>query len=361
MSTSESEALITEIERLREAIVGLRPIEASDEEPPLRSVARHDISESKKPKVSGKGKGPILKLRRTLRGSCGKIYAMQWASEGDRLLSASQEGRGRLIVWNAMSAKMLLTVPLQSSWVMSCAYAPSLKFIAGGGLDNKVSVYDADLEKEYKGDRKMLAELNGHEGFISDCKFLSNTQMLTASADSTLLQWDIERQRPINEFIGHDSDVMACALINKSDVFVSGAGDMRNKLWDLRMHNSCVMTFHGHESDVNSVDMFPNGKAFISGSDDMTVQLFDIRACRQIQTLTDLKFNASVSSVAMSRSGRYVFAGYDDRRWRMWDTVSGEILQTYDHDLRVSCVAVQPQGTALCSGSWDSSLKIFSS
>eukprot|EP00954_Amorphochlora_amoebiformis_P000395 31414-Amorphochlora_amoeboformis.AAC.2 len=291
-------------------------------------------SVSRKPKVSGKGKGPILKLRRTLRGSCGKIYAMQWASEGDRLLSASQEGRGRLIVWNAMSAKMLLTVPLQSSWVMSCAYAPSLKFIAGGGLDNKVSVYDADLEKEYKARKSLrkllcgnLEELTFVHREIGKCwRSSTDMRMLTASADSTLLQWDIERQRPINEFIGHDSDVMACALINKSDVFVSGAGDMRNKLWDLRltqeseserdreserqrerereetqgewasiearemqreirgierlliyppsfrMHNSCVMTFHGHESDVNSVDMFPNGKAFISGSDDMTVQ-----------------------------------------------------------------------------------------
>ena len=32
-------------------------------------------------------------------------------------------------------------IPLRSSWVMTCAYAPSGNFVACGGLDNICSIY----------------------------------------------------------------------------------------------------------------------------------------------------------------------------------------------------------------------------
>lgn len=32
-------------------------------------------------------------------------------------------------------------IPLRSSWVMTCAYAPSGAYVACGGLDNVCSIY----------------------------------------------------------------------------------------------------------------------------------------------------------------------------------------------------------------------------
>lgn len=87
-----------------------------------------------------------LRTRRTLRGHLAKIYAMHWGSDsgsGSRnLVSASQDGK--LIVWDSYTTNKVHAIPLRSSWVMTCAYAPSGSFVACGGLDNICSIYRLD-------------------------------------------------------------------------------------------------------------------------------------------------------------------------------------------------------------------------
>ena len=52
-------------------------------------------------------------------------------------------------------------IPLRSSWVMTCAYAPSRNFVACGGLDNICSIYSL---KTREGTVRVSRELNGHTG-----------------------------------------------------------------------------------------------------------------------------------------------------------------------------------------------------
>ena len=69
-----------------------------------------------------------------------------------------------------------------------------------------------------------------------------------------------------------------------------------------------------------------------------------------------------ISSVAFSVSGRLLFAGYDDFNCNVWDTLKGERVGVLAaHDNRVSCLGVSSDGNALCTGSWDSLLKVRSS
>lgn len=53
-------------------------------------------------------------------------------------MSASQDGK--LIVWDGYTTNKVHAIPLRSSWVMTCAYAPSGNYVACGGLDNICSV-----------------------------------------------------------------------------------------------------------------------------------------------------------------------------------------------------------------------------
>ena len=71
-----------------------------------------------------------MRMRRTLRGHLAKIYAMHWASDSRNLVSASQDGK--LIVWDSYSTNKVHAIPLRSSWVMTCAYAPSGNYVACG-------------------------------------------------------------------------------------------------------------------------------------------------------------------------------------------------------------------------------------
>ena len=67
-----------------------------------------------------------------------------------------------------------------------------------------------------------------------------------------------------------------------------------------------------------------------------------------------------ITSVAFSLSGRLLFAGYDDFNCNAWDTLKGDRVMTLGgHENRVSCLGVTADGMALCTGSWDSVLKIM--
>lgn len=118
-----------------------------------------------------------------------------------------------------------------------------------------------------------------------------------------------------------------------------------------------------HVSDVLPLKLtsrfFPNGDAFATGSDDASCKLYDLRADRELNTYVHDNVLCGITSVAFSRSGRILFAGYDDYNVNIWDTLKGERIGVLSgHDNRISCMGTSDDGIALCTGSWDSLLKV---
>lgn len=306
-----------------------------------------------------------MKQRRILKGHFGKIYALHWSAADSRhLVSASQDGK--LIIWNGFTTNKVHAIPLRSSWVMTCAYSPTGQFVACGGLDNLCSVYklpsgNRGAESTATG-QKTYGELAQHEGYLSCCRFVSDEQILTSSGDSTCILWDVETKTPTSIFSDHTGDVMSVSLHDSTKAFVSGSCDATAKLWDYRQSSKqgCVKTFQGHESDINSVQFFPDGNAVGTGSDDSSCRLFDIRAYQQLNKYSNDKILCGITSVAFSKTGKYLFAGYDDYNCYIWDTQLGTLIdQLVGHDNRVSCLGVTEDGKALATGSWDTLLKIW--
>jgi len=280
---------------------------------------------------------------------------MHWSEDKIHLVSASQDGK--LVVWDARTTNKIHAIPLRSSWVMTCAYSPSGGFVACGGLDNICSVYNL---KSREVPIRVSRELNSHTGYLSCCRFLSDRQIVTSSGDMTCILWDIEAGSRITEYNDHNGDVMSISLSpTDKNAFISGGCDATSKLWDMRTAK-CVQTFTGHEGDINSVSFFPNGQSFATGSDDTSCRLYDLRADRELMQYTHDNVVCGITSVAFSISGRFLFAGYDDFNCYVWDTLRGErVYSLQGHDNRVSCLGVSGDGLALCTGSWDSLLKIW--
>jgi len=344
----------------------------------LRTKVENFNSDGKSPLFTAsneKGVQPLnlaLKARRVLKGHFGKIYSMHWGPDGHHLISASQDGK--IIVWNGFTTNKMHVIRLRSSWVMTCAYSPSGGLVACGGLDNICSVYRvpqpaaaasaAASSTEKKEDKQLpsqtYAELAHHEGYLSCCRFVSDSEMLTSSGDASIILWDIEHKSAKHIFNDHTGDVMSVAFTDK--LFASGSVDATVRMWDYRIRKACIKIFTGHESDVNTVSFLPDGagQTVGSGSDDGSVRLFDLLASRQIGSYSDAKIQSGITSVAFTTSGRTLVAGYDDCNMRSFDVLTGSALTEYvGHENRVSCLGVSPKGTAVCTGSWDTLLKIW--
>jgi guanine nucleotide-binding protein G(I)/G(S)/G(T) subunit beta-1 len=309
-----------------------------------------------------------------------QVYAMHWGDRGsvtmqtkDFLVSASQDGK--LIVWNAATMNKHNAIPLRSSWVMTCAFEPSKgELVACGGLDNLCSIYrinpDAGVQS-YGAPRHAFKELAAHDGYLSCCRFFDGgSKIVTSSGDSTCIMWDIQAQVSLQHYTHHAGDVMSVSINPKNpNMFVSGSCDTTAAIWDIRsQEQKCIEQFYGHESDINSVHYCNNGVAFATGSDDSTCRLFDTR-CGQIGQYGNDTILCGITSVSLSSSGRLLFAGYDDYACYAWDTLyeqpadndedgSKEVFTMSTHDNRVSCLGVNSTGEALCTGSWDTYLKV---
>lgn len=156
-------------------------------------------------------------------------------------------------------------------------------------------------------------------------------------------------------------------------------------IWDMRS-GSVVQSFEGHQSDVNSVKFHPSGDAISTGSDDSTVsicantnnlispiesidwifhcpfqcRLYDMRADKEVAIYAKDSIIFGVNSVDFSVSGRLLFAGYNDYTVNIWDTLKQQrVCLLYGHENKVSCVQVSPDGTALSTGSWDYTLRVW--
>lgn len=313
--------------------------------------------------ASHKGNAGVPKLRKTLKGHFGKIYAMHWAGkESDMLVSASQDGK--LIIWNGNTTNKLQAIPLRSAWVMTCGFEQTRnRLVACGGLDNVCTIYQVNTESATN--NRPVAELAAHDGYLPCTRFRGGGNILTASGDSTCIYWDIQTGAAVKQFHDHSGDVMFLDVNpHNENLFVSASVDLTCKLWDIRT-GQCAMTFHGHESDVNSVAFFPDGNAFGTGSDDSTSRLFDLRCYQEVNVFTNDRILCGITSVAFSQSGRLMFCGYDDCNAFAWDTIysTGDstdyAFQLGTHGNRVSCLGVQSQGKALCTGSWDTHLRVW--
>merc|ERR1712050_567248 len=84
-------------------------------------------------------------------------------------------------------------------------------------------------------------------------------------------------------------------------------------------------------------------------------------AYRQLNNYGQEKFMSGVTSLCFSKSGKYLFGGYDDSPFAVvWDTLSATNTQVLANLVkRVSCVGMQSSGYALCTGSWDYNLRIW--
>ncbi|KAG2374755.1 hypothetical protein C9374_010499 [Naegleria lovaniensis] len=280
-----------------------------------------------------------LKVRNILRGHLGKVYSCAWSPVPDSKLMVSASQDGKLIIWNALTTYKQHAITLRTNWVMTCSYSNSGQYVASGGLDNIVSIFNINQLTEATDSSQPTTphrELSQHTGYISACKFISNDkQILSSSGDMTCICWDVEmgvQSRPSNR-----------TLVT--------IGEVCSYFWWSRL-------------DVNCVQFFPNGLSFATASDDNTCRLFDIRASRELKVYSDDSVREGATSISFSKSGRLMYAAYDEKSIVVWDTLKGKIIQNLTNeqngpDGRVACLAVSPDGNALCTASWDYNLQIW--
>jgi WD40 repeat protein len=357
-----------------------------------------------------------------LHGHAADVSGVVFAGDGRRLASLSRTTDFQVYdtvrLWELDHGSTLPVLRSHTSFVYPVAISPDGHWIASGGWDGRVHLWDAATGEPCK--------ILPHQWHVYGLAFgPDGTWLVTGTdADNRLRIWDVPIGRLRKEIpvsaggnirsvtVSPDGSRVAATVFdarrNKNSVHVCDIASAQcvfsaegqalayspDGRWlaveaedtatvlllDARTHVT-VARFQGHENDVVSAVFSPDSRRLASCGYDCTVRVWRVDtalgrisqsvpvgsgsdklenpsyggACQILRAHTD-----SVFAVAFHPDGtRLATAGRDRAIW-LWDLARGEdVARLQGHTSYVWSLAFSPDGATLVSGSGDSTLRLW--
>src|SRR6516225_812805 len=283
----------------------------------------------------------ILPLRDYIR-----VVSVAFSADGRRLATAGLDKVVRL--WDTKTGQEILTLGGHTDLVGRVLFSPNGQRLASASADGTVRVCDASPFDE-AADLHTIT-LHGHSGAVHGLAFTRDGRLASASADKSIIIWNVETTQAVHTLRGHTLTVYGVAFSPDGWRLFSGSHDGTAKLWDSQ-NRTVLRTLDGLKGYVRSVAFSPDGRTLATASVEL-VQLWDAETGQELK-----RFPADpihVHCVTFSSDGKYVAAVGNSKCAKVWDVNSGEEVSSFPgHLTRVKSVAFHPSGEYVASGDGD--------
>jgi cell division cycle protein 20 (cofactor of APC complex) len=178
---------------------------------------------------------------------------------------------------------------------------------------------------------------------------------LAIGTNSSVVQlWDVAAGKQVRSMDGHSSRVGSLAWNNH--ILTSGSRDTTIINHDVRVRNHIVGKMSVHEQEVCGLSWSPDGSYLASGANDNALCIFDLASstssmnCQPKHVLRE--HNAAVKALAWSPHERNLLAsggGTADRCIKFWNAASGTLLNSIDTGSQVCSLQWSPYEKELLS------------
>ncbi|EXB77009.1 E3 ubiquitin-protein ligase COP1 [Morus notabilis] len=175
-------------------------------------------------------------------------------SEPAMLVSGSDDCKVK--IWCTRQEASVLNIDMKAN-ICSVKYNPgSSIYVAVGSADRHIHYYDL------RNISQPLHVFSGHMKAVSYVKFLSNTELASASTDSTLRLWDVKDNLPLCTYRGHTNEKNFVGLTVNSE-YIS-CGSETNEVFVYHKAISKPMACHKFSSSGSNENEDDAGSYFIS-------------------------------------------------------------------------------------------------
>ncbi|HXF60362.1 MAG TPA: hypothetical protein VNK95_02020 [Caldilineaceae bacterium] len=300
-----------------------------------------------------------------------QVRSLDFSPDGTILASGSWDGA--IILWDVTDPAQPepLGPPLQehTDWVRSIAFSPNGRLLASGSADNTVILWDV---ADPSNPEPIAPPLTGYENLVYTVAFsLPDGELLaTAGGDKSIVLWDVsdptQPERVGSPFIGQAGVIQSLAF-SPDGRLLSASDDTTVAVWNLERRQRLTQGLSGHTGGVNNVAFRPDGALIASASDDGTVRLWDASDPHQPQPLGTLFPGTPevwMRAVAFSLDGRLLATGDISGTLRLWDLTEpdnpqplGQPVAAHTDWLRT--LVYHPDGTILASAGDDTLVRLW--
>ncbi|KIJ66826.1 hypothetical protein HYDPIDRAFT_86046, partial [Hydnomerulius pinastri MD-312] len=292
----------------------------------------------------------------TLTGHKESVLSIAFLPESECLVSASWDGAVR--VWSLADGREIGKTIECGSAVRAIAASEDGRFLASGGRDGRVIIWDTESHEKVVEMKNPGWSL----GVVCSLSFSPDSQrIVSGSEDESVIVWCTKTgDRLAGPFMGHSGWVYSVAF-SPNGVQVASCDGHNIHIWHSHTAERTIPPITAPGFGAISLVWTPDGKQIVTGCY-LSIRIFDSATGSQVAEW-DAHTNF-IRSLALSRHGQYLVTG-SDKTVKVWDALShhqiGHSLQhTSDSDNGVRCVAISPDSRYIASAGDDKEMYVWS-
>ncbi|XP_053273012.1 PWP2 small subunit processome component [Pleuronectes platessa] len=220
---------------------------------------------------------PEFNLIHSLSISDQRIASVAINSSGD-WIGFGCSGMGQLLVWEWQSESYVFKQQGHFNNMASLAYSPDGQYVATGGDDGKVKVWNTNSGL-------CFVTFTEHSSSVTNVTFTSSGFVIvSASLDGTVRAFDLHRYRNFRTFTSpRPAQFSTLAVDSSGELVCAGAQDsFEIFLWSMQT-GRLLEVLGGHEGPVSCLCFSPVQSILASASWDRTVRLWDMLDSWQVK------------------------------------------------------------------------------